>query len=64
MDIPDDVKIYTVVVNGVEYKSTSPITASQVRQKNLSMSTSGAFDEDGGCEDCGKETTEDNLVKW
>lgn len=59
----EDIVIYKVVVNGVEYRSTSPITAVQVRGKVRNMANSGAFAEDGECEDCDKET-EDNLVKW
>lgn len=59
----EDLKIYTVIVDGVEYKSTSPITAEQVRKKNRRMATSQAFADNDECEDCDKQT-EDNLVKW
>lgn len=59
----DDIVIYTVMVDGKEYRSTSPITAEQVRGKIRTMANSNAFAEGEECEDCNKET-EDNLVKW
>lgn len=36
-------KFYTITVDGVEYKSTSPLTPELVRRKMQSLNNSGAF---------------------
>ena len=50
----EEPKLYTIVVDGKEYKSSSPITKEQIIKKEKLMDKSGAFAEEKDCPDCPK----------
>lgn len=45
-------KLYNLIVDGVEYRSSSPLTEEIVRKKMKAMTDSKAFNVDDNCETC------------